>query len=341
MNLEEYKSIWYNKSKSEIEQEILLLNREINDLKNKEQAIKIFINSVYGAIGSEYFIFYNNTDSAYLSFNDIYNSVITELDALDFVERLYQNRIKQYIDECFNQYAIEYKTENRISFKLETICEKALFLAKKKYILMVRWKEGGATYDSLEKFKVTGYESIKTETQSFCRSKLDEIIQLVFKENENSYSKIMSIIDSIKSEFMLRNPEDISINRRVNKYNNYVVNDSDVTKPLLIKMRAQAHLKAAAYHNYLLNKHPELKNKYELLKDGDKIKYYYAKNPDKHNTEPISFGYAADAFPHEIAPKIDYTHQFEKTFLAHVNKILVALKKPIVTTNQLEYYSFF
>ena len=50
-------------SREEIEKEIVRLKDVMNMYMNAEQAVKIFINSVYGATGSPWFLFFN-TDIA-------------------------------------------------------------------------------------------------------------------------------------------------------------------------------------------------------------------------------------------------------------------------------------
>jgi len=48
-----------NASRDEILAEIARLNSLMNEKGNEEQAIKIFINSIYGATASPYFVGYN------------------------------------------------------------------------------------------------------------------------------------------------------------------------------------------------------------------------------------------------------------------------------------------
>lgn len=79
------------------------------------------------------------------------------------------------------------------------------------------------------------------------------------------------------------------------------------------------HVRAAAvYNNTILAKNRKYLSKYELLKSGDKIRYYYT-------SEDEVFGFIPDNFPYEFAPPVDVDVQFEKSLLSPINRIIVAL----------------
>ena len=53
--------------------------------------------------------------------------------------------LSQFLNDKFTEYAKHFNTDNLQDFELEQISFTGLFLdAKKKYILDVAWKEGGA-----------------------------------------------------------------------------------------------------------------------------------------------------------------------------------------------------
>jgi len=87
-------------------------------------------------------------------------------------------------------------------------------------------------------------------------------------------------------------------------------------------------VKAAAFHNFLLNKNSEYKTKYDMIKSG-RIKYYYCKHP----TADV-FAYLRSFHPIEITEKerviLDVDTQFEKAFLGIVNKFIEPLGLPAI-----------
>jgi hypothetical protein len=85
------------------------------------------------------------------------------------------------------------------------------------------------------------------------------------------------------------------------------------------KLPVPIHVRAAAiYNNMLFNKAKKYRSKYNLLKSGDKVRYYYTDNENV-------FGFVPDLFPMEFAPKMDVDIQFEKMLLSPLNRIVVAL----------------
>ena len=73
------------------------------------------------------------------------------------------------------------------------------------------------------------------------------------------------------------------------------------------------------YNHNILYKHREFLSKYELIKSGDKIRFYYT------SSNGDVFGFIQDKFPVEFAPPMDVETQFEKSLLAPLNRIIVAL----------------
>jgi hypothetical protein len=108
------------------------------------------------------------------------------------------------------------------------------------------------------------------------------------------------------------------------KYEEKVLNDKD---KLEFVTGAHFAVKASAYHNHLLHKNKSLLTKYDFIKSGDKIKYYYCK---AGSTNEI-FAYVRGQYPIEIAPEIDLDTQFEKCILSPINSIIEPLGMPLIT----------
>ena len=81
----------------------------------------------------------------------------------------------------------------------------------------------------------------------------------------------------------------------------------------LFRKGAPIHCKGAILYNHLLKKH-KLINKYPLIQEGDKIKFLHMKQPNIYTTTAFSF---ITSMPKEldIMDKIDYDVQFTKSFV--------------------------
>ena len=85
-------------------------------------------------------------------------------------------------------------------------------------------------------------------------------------------------------------------------------------------------VKASAYYNYLLHKNTHLHEKYEYIKSGTKIKYYYCKDKSINDI----FAYIRGTYPIEMAPEIDLNLQFSKSILSPINSIIEPLGLPSI-----------
>ena len=81
------------------------------------------------------------------------------------------------------------------------------------------------------------------------------------------------------------------------------------------------HVRASGYYNYLINS-SKWKNKYQLIKTGDKVRYYYAQNSE--GGENV-FAYLPGNYPVEVAPPVDYDTQFAKCIIDPINRFILAI----------------
>jgi len=360
----------------ELDNEILRLKSIKEEYFNLEQSIKIFINSIYGACASPYFvgyninvaeavtlqgqdlikyankvldewfmnvwhkdtelhkelgltyvnpiqeksvIVYNDTDSTYVTFSPLLKSCDAPTDRnaiIDFILKIKELRLNKYLSEKFKQYAEAYNTVDIQNLELEKISYRALMLAKKKYILDIGWKDPGVRYEPQKKVTPTGVEIVQGSTPKFVRKTLKELLDILLaKGRDIEYGEIVKKLKTYKEQFLLQDPDDISKTMSIGDYEKYVLEDR---KTVSLANKCPINVRAAAlYNNAVLG--TKWKSKYNLIKTGDKIKFYYSKG------EHEVFGFLPGDFPYEFAPSVDYDAQFERTVVEPFNRFIEPL----------------
>lgn len=363
-------------TKAELKKEFERLDQMRAGYEGEEQAVKIFINSIYGASASPYFAGYNirvaeaithqgqemdkfaikimnryfmdfwykdkeaheamgikcevqkitrevvvygDTDSIYVSFEDAIKSCNWDGDGTSFILALYNVRLESYINKCFEKYAKDYNTDNIQALELEKIAESAIILAKKKYALDLVWKDPGVHFEAQSKIDTKGVEIVQSSTPAFVRDHLKRLLKTLFKEKTKLNIKdFVEELRVTKEKFKLCELEDISFSRSISDYEKYILEDREKLK---IGEKCPIHVRAAGIYNYKLNT-SKWKKKYQLIKAGNKIRYYHAKsNNDAENV----FAYQPGNFPYEFAPEINYELQFSKTIIEPINRFVIAM----------------
>ena len=225
------------------------------------------------------------------------------------------------------EYAAGYGVTNKEDFELERISESVIYLAKKKYIQHIV-HEDGMNYDRLTYIYPKGVELVRRSTPLFARDKILNIINYLFSHPDTfNIRELLKLVKNLRKEFDLCVPDkidEICMQSSCSNYEDKVLEDKD---KLLFVSGAHFAVKAAAYYNHLLYKNKDLQGKYEFLKSGSKIKYYYCKNSTINNI----FAYTRGTYPIEIAPEIDLDEQFDKSILSPINSIIEPLGLPEIT----------
>jgi len=264
-------------------------------------------------------------NSLYVTFTPIMESCSFKGDELEFILHMNRVFIKKLFDKYLDEYAAKFGVKNLHDFELETINRSALHIQKKNYINNVVY-EDGIYYENLSYFYPKGVEIVKSSTPLFVRENINEFMKYIFSNPDNlNIRKIMQIVKDLKHQFMMADIEDISMTTSCSNYSSKVIDD--VTDVVTVK-GAHFAVKAAALHNYLLNKNSEYKTKYDNIRGG-RIKYYYCKHP-KNDV----FGYMRGLHPIEIVQKenvqIDYDMQFEATMLQIINRFIEPIGLPTI-----------
>jgi len=279
---------------------------------------------------------YIDTDSCYITFASALAACDGyEGDPIDFVVKIFEYRMGAYLDKCFTMYAEKRGVRNQQDFELETVSYSGLWLAKKKYILDVAYKltkvekgeDGIYTYtgikkDSMESLVYKGVEIIQSSTPLFARTRLKELVNyLLTKNTKLNLRELTAKLKKMKEEFKLENPENISKSVRVNEYTKYIVNDSTGIE---FNGSTVPQIRGAALHNYTINQKLDYKQTYELIRNGDKIKYYHVIPKTREGIDD-AFAFLPGNYPYQFAPDMDYDTQFEKVILDPLNRLIVAM----------------
>lgn len=345
---------------------------KISALNNKQMAAKIALNSLYGATANEGFRFFNpdvaesitmtgqfilkkieneidfalnkkfgtgehkylvyvDTDSVYVNMEPVVKKFLTgknDSDVVKSLEKVAKDILQAEINKiCGNISDTLGFFENKIHFKLEAVGDIAIWCAKKKYIVRVHSSEG-VTY-AKPKFKVMGLEMVRSSTPAFIRSKLKESLVQVFDGNEKS---VQQFIDKAREEFNALPIESVAFPRTANSIDEYYDASS------IYKRATPIHVRGVLLYNEII-KRKKLQGKYPLINDGDKIKFMYLKmpNPLKENVIAIP---ADGSLPKDLAldKYVDYSMQFEKSFLSAMNIILEPIGWNAEETSSLDEF---
>lgn len=261
------------------------------------------------------YVVYCDTDSAFLNLKPLVdlvykNKTPSKLEIIDFLDKIFSTSIQDYVDQSYRELA-EYLNAyaHKLHMKREKITDRAVFIAKKRYIANV-WDNEGVRYSKPE-LSMTGIEAIRSSTPSFCRDKIKTAIQLIMSSTEE---ELISYIEKTKIEFFSLSAEEVSFTKSVNELTKFKSNLTMYTKGTPI------HVRGSILYNYYVKTH-KLQKKYSMIKNGEKIKFCYLKMPNPIQENVIAF---IQTLPSEfkLDKYIDYETQFDKTFLKPLKAIL-------------------
>ena len=271
-----------------------------------ESALNRYLNKTLGTTNED-FVVASDTDSVYITFDRLVNKVFKSQSDVgkitDFLDTIAKEKIEPFIDKSYQDLS-EYLNchSQRMNMKREVIADKAIWTAKKRYILNA-WDIEGVRYKEPQ-LKLMGIEAIKSSTPAPCRKKLKEGIKIIMSGDEKMLN---TFIQDFRKEFMELPPEDIAYPRSVNGLDKW----SNTAN--LFNKGAPIHVKGAILYNHLV-KQKKLGHKYPFIQEGDKIKFLNLKLPNKYQCTAMTF---ITKLPKEldIHSLIDYNVQYEKSFV--------------------------
>ena len=322
------------------------LLKDISKLNNLQMAMKIALNSAYGAIGNRYFRYYDlriaegittsgqlsirwmanklnaymnktlktegedyviaiDTDSIYLSLENLVEKVCAGKstdEKIKFMDKICDTVIQPVIDDGYQELA-KYMNAyaQKMQMKREVLADKGIWVAKKRYVLNVHNSEGVQYAEP--KIKVMGLEMVKSSTPAVVREKLKDALKVILHKSE---SDLQEFVSAFKSEFSKLPIEEIAFPRSVSDLKTYT------DKQNIYGAKCPIHVRGALLYNHYV-KQNGLDRKYQMIGNGDKIKFIYLMKRNPINENVISF---LTELPKELNLEqyIDYDLQFEKTF---------------------------
>ncbi len=296
-----------------------------------ENRMNQYMNRVLKTQGEDYVIA-SDTDSIYLNMGPLVETVykgreVSNEDIVSFLDKVCDLELEKYISSAYEALA-EYVNayEQKMFMKRETIAERGIWTAKKRYMLNA-WDIEGVRFAE-PKLKMMGIEAVKSSTPAPCRKMIKEAIGIIMSKTEED---VIDYIDEKRNEFKKMDPADIAFPRSCNNVDKYHSNLSIYSKGTPI------HVRGALLFNHYIKKH-KVDSKYTAINNGDKIKFCYLAKPNPIQENVISF---SGDFPRELGLNqyVDYTLMFEKSFLEPLKAILDSIGWHVEKVATLE--SFF
>jgi len=325
------------------------LDKEIVTLENKQLAIKILLNSLYGALGNKHFHYFDirlaegvtlsgqlaiqwaekamnaamnkllntekdyvvaiDTDSLYVNFGPLVKE-LSPSNPVSFLDKICNEHFEPVLQKAYEKLFRNMNAhKNRMVMAREGISDSGIWTAKKRYILNVHNNEGIQYKEP--KLKIMGIEAIKSSTPEVVRDKFKKAFNLIISGNE---AETQRFIQDFRNEFKTLSPEQVAFPRRVSNITDWYDHKTIYKKSCPIHVRG-----SLLFNKYL--KSNKLQNKYELITNGNRIKFCYLKLPNSIKENVIAF---QDALPKELKLHnyVDYDLQFNKTFIEPLNLIL-------------------
>jgi len=317
---------WFRYFDERIAESITLTGQLI--IRDTAKVIDEFMNKFLGT-EDEVYSFYTDTDSCYLTLDAMvekhlngrsHGEIISVLDK--FVEDKLVPSINGRMSELGDYMNV---FDKKIDFKREAIADTGIWVAKKRYAMNV-WDNEGVLYKE-PKLKVMGLEIVRSSTPAPVRSWLKEAVALCLVADEK---ELQDYVEETWQKFKNMPPEDIAFPRGCNNINKYVSRETVYTKG------TPMHVRGALVYNHLVRTQ-KIENKYQLVQDGDKIKYLYLKEPNHIRENCVAMnGLMPKEF--DLHRYIDYDTQFQKAFLDPLNTIVESLNwntKPVATLEGL------
>ena len=326
------------------------LEKKITRLTNEQMAIKILMNSLYGAMASPYFRHYDiriaeaitlsgqlavkwvekavnaylqkstkkpidfvvamDTDSLYVRLEEVVK-MANPKDPVEFLDKFGKQVIGPIIDSaCTKLHEQMGSYVSRLSMGREVIASRAIWTDKKKRYILRILDDDGVRL-KVPKIKIKGMEAVKSSTPTVIRSWMKDFFDVLMTKEE---SDAHEYIAQKRDVFMTLPVEEIASPIGVGAVDKWMDGDDGLLKG------TPKNSRAAVTYNAMLKK-TGLDKRYPEIRDGDKMKYIGLKEPNPTKSPVIGFsGFLPPEF--NLERYYDLDAQFESTFMKPIRPIL-------------------
>ena len=325
----------------------------IAHLHNLQLNLKIALNSAYGALGNQWFRYYNESNAEAVSVagqlsirwaeravNDYLNGVL-KTDGSDYV--IASDTDSLYVDLSSLVEIVKLEdTDKTIKFmdgvcegKIEGVIEKCYeelaeyvhafqqkMVMKREVLADVGiWTAKKHYILNVHNSEGVQYEKPKLKIMGIeaVKSSTPESVRNALKEAfkivvNGTEDDVINFIENYRKQFNGLAPEEVSFPRSVKGLAKY--RDSAT----IYRKSTPLHVKGSLIYNMMLEKNKLIK-KYPKIQEGEKIKYTYLKEPNPTGDSAIAM---LGELPKEfnLEDYIDYDRQFQKSFLDPMRGIL-------------------
>ena len=338
-------------------EQMAILKNEVARLNNLQMAMKILINSAYGAMGNAYFRYFDPriaegiTKSGQLSIRWVANRLNALMDKTlktegkDRIVLIDTDSVVLTLEDLINKVCPNKTTEEKIKY-MDDVAEKIIqpvidktyqelatymnayeqkMQMKRENLVDVMVSVSKKRYVmSVHNSEGVQYKEpqLKIMGLQMVKSSTPSVIRTKLKEAlpkimYGEQKEVQDFVAQFREEFYSLSPAAIAFPRSVNDLEAY----SDET--WIYKKATPIHVRGSLLYNHYLNKY-NLMDKYPQIKDGTKIKFLYLKLPNILEQNCVAF---IDKIPEEfdLTSRVDYDMMFEKTFEDAIQNILDAL----------------
>lgn len=333
------------------------LTKNIKAYENQQKVRKVNLNSAYGAMGSAYFRFYDtalaeavtitgqmvirwianavndylnksfktnrdyiiasDTDSVYINVDKVaeiieltttrkLNAPFPPETTVNMLDMFCKQKLQPLIDHAFEDIASYMNVALPcLSMVRDVIADNCIWTGKKHYAMHVYDSEG-VRYEK-PKLKVMGMEMVKSSTPEIVRKMLKDALTIIVERKPES--AMWAHVKKCEAEFRKAGFEDVAKPIACNGLTKYEDGKG-----------ATIQVSAAQTYNKTLERFG-IRDRYEPIRDGEKIKFAYLRpeNPFRSHVIGATHGCPPEF---EVEKWIDYGVQFEKMFLTPLNGVL-------------------
>ena len=346
------------------------IEKRIAKYNNIQLAKKVSLNSAYGALGSQYFRFYDLrmalgvTTAGQLSIRWIeakinaYMNKLMETKDNDYVIASDTDSIYLRLGELVDKFiGDKHNDKQRTINFMDKVCENKIQpFIDKSYQELAEYVHAYAQKMQMKREGLSDKGIWTAKKRYILNVYNNEGVQ--YKEPQMKVMGLEMIKSSTPAVIREKMKELISIivNGTESDVQNFIANFKEEFKSLppeeissprglnnlakysdslsLYKMGTPIHVKGAILYNHYL-KQKNLTKKYPLIQEGEKVKYSYLKMPNPFKDTVISF---PGRLPKEFGLQdyIDYDTQFDKAFLEPIKIILDCMKWSTEKVSSLE-----